>query len=370
MTKAIEEFLADSSRHSFELPHMTTGQRKNARKLAEQHPEIKCESYGFGQDRQLHLFKRKPASPQATPAHNSTLCATPAFSVKNTFIDDFSGEEPEPIIFRSMPAPLNKQLLEALAADSCSKSVDSPASSDDVSTAGSNGEEVASTSESSSPLSLADWQLPDLADDIQVRNTFIHIEDSSADERVIKSMPHGMFGQCLVQEQLASEEVAQEHKPTGESGFLLAPLVDDIAGSQTLPEQEAQSGFLLAPLQREKKPTFLLAPLLDIDSNYQQFPERVLPPPSSPPTTLSSCSSPSTPPPPYEALLSVRAQSPRVRVLQPGAKVILQGLIKIPTFNGRLAVVESWDAEVGRYSVSVDSQQAMVKPDNLRPMAR
>merc|ERR1712216_256097 len=97
---------------------------------------------------------------------------------------------------------------------------------------------------------------------------------------------------------------------------------------------------------------------------------RVLPPPSSPPTTLSSCSSPSTPPPPYEALLSVRAQSPRAGVLQPGARVILQGLIKIPTFNGRLAVVESWDAEIGRYSVSVDSQQAMVKPDNLRPMAR
>jgi len=399
--KAIEEFLVDPSRRSLELPHMTTGQRKNARKLAEQHPDLKCESYGFGQDRQLHLFKR--ISPQPSPTDKNTLCATPAFSVKNTFIDDWSGAEPEPIIFRSTPAPLNKQLLDALAADICSKSVESPAA-DDVSTTASHGH-APSTIEGSSPLSPADLSLPDLVEELQVRNTFIHIEDSSADERAVQSMPHGMFGQLLAQEQ---EELLPEVKPKGPSGFLLAPLLD----ADFVPEKEVKpkgpSGFLLEPLLNfdssfqplpEVRPTgasgLLLAPLLDTNSCLWSLPETVLPPPSSPPNvpapssppnvppplnppssppnTPPPSSTPSTPPPAYEAVLNV--PPPTAGVLPSGAKVILQGLIKLPTFNGKPAVVDSWDAEAGRYAVSVESaagvaQQAKVKPENLRLMAR
>jgi len=346
IAKAIEEFMADPSRDSLELPHMTTGQRKSARKLAEEHPEeLKCESYGFGQDRQLHLFKRKQTSLKVAPTHTNMLCGTPAFSVKNTFIDDFSGEEREPIIFRSTPAPLNQQLLEAL----CSKEVGSPASSDDVSTTGSHSQ---APSEGDSPLGLGDWQVPELSEGLQVRNTFIHIEESPVEERAIKSMPHGMFGQCLAEEQHHLEENVQEAEPAGASGFLLAPL--------------------------PQKATFLLAPLLDIDSNFQSLPDKVVPPPSSPPTTLSTCIAPSTPPlppPPYEALLPGDSPQAKMGALQPGSQVILQGLIKLPAFNGQLASVEFWDAAAGRYAVSVKSevgavQQAMVRPDNLRPMAR
>eukprot|EP00438_Fugacium_kawagutii_P010099 Skav203890 [mRNA] locus=scaffold1649:121537:124420:+ [translate_table: standard] len=36
-----------------QLPALDTEQRKKAKKLAEEYPEIKCESYGFGAERCL-----------------------------------------------------------------------------------------------------------------------------------------------------------------------------------------------------------------------------------------------------------------------------------------------------------------------------
>jgi len=62
---AIGAFLADPQRSTLELPHMSTEDRKRARRLAERHAELTCESFGFGADRQLHIFK---ATPQAGPA--------------------------------------------------------------------------------------------------------------------------------------------------------------------------------------------------------------------------------------------------------------------------------------------------------------
>jgi len=35
---------------------------------------------------------------------------------------------------------------------------------------------------------------------VHVRNTFIHVEAASTDQRAVQSMPHGMFGQCLAAE--------------------------------------------------------------------------------------------------------------------------------------------------------------------------
>merc|ERR1711971_1132231 len=128
-----------------------------------------------------------------------------------------------------MGAPLNKQLLDALAADHCSKSVDSPACFDDVSTTASQGK---APSTGSSPLGPMDWRLPELGEELQVRNAFIHIEEASADDRAVQSMPHGMFGKFLAQEQSAQEVLVQAEEPSYASGFLLEPLLDTDAGFQ------------------------------------------------------------------------------------------------------------------------------------------
>jgi hypothetical protein len=60
-------------------------------------------------------------------------------------------------------------------------------------------------------------------------------------------------------------------------------------------------------------------------------------------------------------------QSPPLRA---GALVLVEGLVKLPAYNGRNAVVEDWDEVTGRYSVLISCpsgcQQAKVKAGNLR----
>merc|ERR1712094_41752 len=53
-----------------------------------------------------------------------------------------------------------------------------------------------------------------------------------------------------------------------------------------------------------------------------------------------------------------------------GALVVVEGLVKAPAFNGQSAVVQGFDYETGRYSISLaisgSCQQAKVKRENLR----
>merc|ERR1712232_224032 len=57
----------------------------------------------------------------------------------------------------------------------------------------------------------------------------------------------------------------------------------------------------------------------------------------------------------------------------PGALVVVEGLAKLPAFNGLSGVVQGWDESIGRYSILIVSsevkggcQQAKVKRGNLR----
>jgi len=117
----IAEFLADSSRSSLNLAHMTTGQRKNVKKLVAQYPDLRCESYGFGAERELHLFK-KGADEDAQKENAAVVKSI------NAVVKDLQPVE------------------------------------------------------------------------LQVRNTFIHIESTNVDNRAVQSMPHGMFRQCILSE--------------------------------------------------------------------------------------------------------------------------------------------------------------------------
>lgn len=158
VVSAVAEFSADDARTTFELPHMTTGQRKNAKKLLEQFPDLVCESYGFGAERQLHLFKKsytEEASKMSSP------------------------EEPR------SPGRSTTASSEASKDSSSSKGSPSPATGSP------------STSHREDLLLL-----PSAAGDFQVRNTFIHIEPTPVDARQCQSMPHGMFRQCMLAESL------------------------------------------------------------------------------------------------------------------------------------------------------------------------
>merc|ERR1711879_933565 len=54
-----------------------------------------------------------------------------------------------------------------------------------------------------------------------------------------------------------------------------------------------------------------------------------------------------------------------------GTEVIIEGLVKAPSFNGALGVVQSFDVESGRYNVLLDGgspgqRWAKIKGENLR----
>jgi len=97
ITTVVAKFVADPSCTSLTLPHMSSGHRKSAKKLLEQHPEVQCESFGFGAERQLHLFKQS--------SEEEKLPATELVNIKNTFIDDWVAPS-SPIdrrVIQSMP---------------------------------------------------------------------------------------------------------------------------------------------------------------------------------------------------------------------------------------------------------------------------
>jgi len=134
---AISEFFADSARTSLELPQLTTGQRKSTKALIGQHPELRCESFGFGHERRLHIFKigcefeaPQPAT-ESLPQQDTSVCAPEAshqelplldvpLPVRNTFIHIESVPVDERAV-QSMPHGMFRQslLLEAACKPPC-----------------------------------------------------------------------------------------------------------------------------------------------------------------------------------------------------------------------------------------------------------
>jgi hypothetical protein len=247
---ALEELLNDAERTSMELPHMTTGQRKNTKKLLEKYPELQCESYGFGADRKLVVFKKSSQNAaQESQDSNVEIAST-----------DGSASP-------ASPQKLNR--VRSLQG--------SPAAS-----------------------------LPDTSEELQVRNTFIHFEGlAQKNERAVQSMPHGMFKQCILAE-------------------------------------VAQGGHESA-------------------------------------STRSGCDTPDTPTSACEreSLMESISMDPskdtkddRHLQLGLGALVIVEGLTKVPAFNGCSAVIQGWDEEAKRYNILLAAaggcQQAKIKQENLR----
>jgi len=198
--QAIQEFLADPAIMSMRLPHMTTGQRRHAKQVASTFPELKVESFGLGADRHLHLFKIDETS-KASDTSGSTQFGS--FGI-------FDPEE---------------------HADA-SPTTDSDRSGKD---------ESPSCVPAANPVHR---QLPPLPEDFRnlpVRNTFLHIEAPPADERVVQSMPHGMFRQHLLAETSAAASggamqppVPPPAMPAPTMGVMGAPLI--APGTQVLVE--------------------------------------------------------------------------------------------------------------------------------------
>lgn len=399
--KVIASFLVDVGRSSLELPHLTTGQRKTMKRLVDQHPgELRCESYGFGSERRLHLFRegvpalafgevevppvtRVPlASPplafgEVTPlfekGHGSSEastaqdCASDAVRVKNTFIDGFVGNDDssEPVVFRSMPdgaqmAKLtqlaggtrrsemasNKRRLDlsAISEGGYNGEPQSPGrSSTSCENVGETGSVSASAEEDSGcgdEAAIGERDVPTLPQGCSVRNTFIHIEaDAPDNHRVVQSMPHGMFRQSL-QDELAA---ARRTMPLPPAGMPVTPTFTD-------------TQFPAHPLLPPDLSSFYLHGFPPMD------PSMLSPVPPLVPAPVAQLS-----PAVAGCVAESAAPAEACATFPPGAEVIIDGLLKAPAFNGRQGVVQSLDIQSGRYSVLLsDGQWTKIKGENLR----
>lgn len=107
--EVIAGFQADPNCASLELPRLLSAeQRKHVKKVAEGYPGVKCESFGMGNDRQLHLFK-------SINEEAALECSPHRVSVKNTFIDDWvnAGAPANARNVQSMPHNMFGQCLYA-----------------------------------------------------------------------------------------------------------------------------------------------------------------------------------------------------------------------------------------------------------------
>lgn len=208
----VSEFLADGSLTALELPHMTTGQRKRTKRLAEQHPGLRCESFGLGQERRLHLFKPSHEAPGAAPAASMATAGThsPAAPPPSALLsprvarpdaaaaavvvgDPASAGEGNHWEKASTEASTEKAPTEA-----CSTGASAPGTPSS-SSRGSGGQlrppRLGSPSGLATPLGV-----------MAVRNTFIHFDGAKEDDRLVQSLPHGMFGQRLQAEAFGEAE--------------------------------------------------------------------------------------------------------------------------------------------------------------------
>lgn len=280
LESAIADFIADPVRASLELPAtLSAEQRKFARKAVDSHAAIKCDSYGLGIERRLHLFKQ---------ASN--------VGVKSTSASPGGQENSEPVISRSTPNQFSA-FLDGIGKLDLAPIAEGPSEEPRVgstpcSTAATGVSSTSSSPPIGSPASTCrEW--PALNEDLHIRNTFIHMEPEAVNERAVQSMPHDMFRSCL------------------------------------LAEAEARNASFVVPVHDD------------------------------------TVAAPSANPPDHAGI------SVWWKTIEPGTEVIIEGLVKLPAFNGLMGVVQSIDVDTGRYNIFLACpagahQWAKVKRENLR----
>mmetsp|Transcript_125678 Transcript_125678/g.217958 ORF Transcript_125678/g.217958 Transcript_125678/m.217958 type:complete len:514 (+) Transcript_125678:76-1617(+) len=405
--KTIADFMQDAARSSMEFPHLTAVQRKHAKKVLEQHPELTCDSYGLGKERKLHVFKKA-----STTSSNVTILdmiaedAVSRVNVKNTFIDDWTSTEHEPIIFRSMPAHLpssSVQLANAVQCKSPSASVqckaptasvqskseskspnlvhcvmDGPVCKLDLSSlreldcstiAPSSCPSDCGSAASTSRGSVPDWFRLPPGLDVETKNTFVHFAESSLDKRAVKSMPHSMFRKSLLLESLLAHPESQHQPKMQHQGEKQHQTTEKQHPAEILPCQAEKSDTTRESVLMAGEKVIIeglskctefnglsgIVQFFDVQSGRYNI-------------LLSSPES-------GNKIAMLKRENCRLLPLKEGTEVLIEGLSKRPAFNGLRGTVQSFDVQSGRYKILLsspdfDSKTAMLKRENccLAPM--
>jgi hypothetical protein len=181
---ALADLLHDSSRMSVELPPMSSEQRLQARKQVEQFAGLTCESYGFGEERKLHIFKKMQSECDKSSGSCAPESTAKCDEVNADLVSDGS-------VRCVMDGPVCKLDLTAVGANTDASTIAASSCASDGS--------PASTFRESEPKFLAPPGFDLCA------SRCAHSKQYRADPRVIQSMPHSMFSQHLRDEATARE---------------------------------------------------------------------------------------------------------------------------------------------------------------------
>jgi hypothetical protein len=211
---AVGAFLADGAQSALVLPNLSPEQRRQAKRLVDGHPGLRCESYGFGAERQLHVFK------DGAPPAPSDAAAAPMLPV------------------RAMSRELGP---------------------DD----GAAAEDGAETVRSSVLRRFGAQKPPGLstpAGPLEVRHTFIHFEDPEKETRQVQSMPPGVFQTALRAEAASLRQEAVPPLPSA-AGTCGPVLLGATAATQPPPkvsviEEQFSPGTPIQIIGLSKCPAF------------------------------------------------------------------------------------------------------------------
>lgn len=113
----LSNFLLDHQSASLELPcSLTPEQRKHAKQVVGQHPDLKCESFGMGSERRMHVFKCK-AGDSSVGGSQISDTSPQCVNVKNTFIDDWLDANTEVVDNRNVQSMPHNMFGQSLSAE-------------------------------------------------------------------------------------------------------------------------------------------------------------------------------------------------------------------------------------------------------------
>jgi len=161
---------------------------------------LACESFGFGPERRLHLFKR-----------DSRAIAGPTLNCKH--LDKAAPTlTPDVEYSRELESPTKEGSCSGNERTTCSSSSEA---------------RTRESSRGSSPLPSSPSRIPDIPElpvepqELPMRNGFIHFDNTPVDQRVIRSMPHKMFSQCVLEE--SSSPVCNQNAAATATGHVTSP---------------------------------------------------------------------------------------------------------------------------------------------------
>lgn len=307
----IARFAGDDSRVSHALPaSLSPEHRQLAKKLVLLHTELRCESYGFGPERQLHLFKKiKGVRGVRT-------------RVKNTFIDAwleggdcklFGSPMCSPM-FRSLPSDWRDGA--GVAPDKCEDVQDVAALVSPISDNCESVQDITQVCATPSPCNS-----PKHADGSKVRLPW-----------------HKRLGDVVC--------------------ALITPMSDNCEESMPdLTHMCSTPSPCNSPQQADMQKARLLTEVCDpTRTEFATSDEHT--PPSDHGGAPLMCMGLLMPPPVSPA---------NVMLLAEGTAVEIDGLLQRPDFNGKAGIVQSWDPILRRYNVLLDcSSDGCCGPRNVK----